>query len=409
MLSDEVIDKVVERLAVRMEQANEYVLQEIGKSIKKIGTLSPSKAQELAQIMKYGGDYDKIVKKLVEITKLNKKDIYKIFQEVAKKEYEFAEQFYKYRSKKYIKWDENTALQNQVNAIAKLTADDYVNMSRTFAFATRNAQGKLVYTDISKKYQQVLDEAVLNVGQGKESFDSAMQRTLKQLAESGIRTIDYASGKSRRADSAVRMNLKEGLRTLHNEMQEQFGKEFDADGVEISVHANPAPDHEKVQGRQFSNKEYAKLQNGKDAEAYNGITYSLDHDAKNGYRPISELNCYHYTFAIVLGVSEPEYSDKELQQIIDANEKGFELDGKHYSMYEGEQLLRKVELELRKTKDIQILARESDNVELISEAQSKITTLTSKYKDIINASGLSSKINRAKVAGYRRVSTKKLK
>ena len=75
MLSDEVIEKVVTRLVNRIEQANEYVIRQIGKNIKKIGTITPSKAQELVQIMRYGGDYNKIVKKLAEITKLNVKDI----------------------------------------------------------------------------------------------------------------------------------------------------------------------------------------------------------------------------------------------------------------------------------------------------------------------------------------------
>ena len=107
MLSDEIIERVTERLASRIEQGNEYILKTIGESIKKVGTLTPSKAQELVQIMRYGGDYDKIVKKLAEITKLNVKDIYKIFEEVAKENYLFAEQFYKYRNKNYIPWDEN--------------------------------------------------------------------------------------------------------------------------------------------------------------------------------------------------------------------------------------------------------------------------------------------------------------
>ena len=35
MLSDEVLDKVIERLANRIEQGNQYVLEQIAKKIKK--------------------------------------------------------------------------------------------------------------------------------------------------------------------------------------------------------------------------------------------------------------------------------------------------------------------------------------------------------------------------------------
>ena len=67
MLSDEALEKVIEVIVKRIEQENTYVLEQIGNSLKKVGTLTPSKAQELGQIIKYGGDYDKIVKKLAQI------------------------------------------------------------------------------------------------------------------------------------------------------------------------------------------------------------------------------------------------------------------------------------------------------------------------------------------------------
>ena len=249
----------------------------------------------------------------------------------------------------------------------------------------------------------ILDEALLNVGQGKETFDSAIGRILNELGESGIRTLNYESGRSVRLDSAVKMHLQSRLRELHNETQQMIGKEIDADGIEITVHEFPAPDHEDVQGRQFSNEEFDKLQAGDFAKGYNGITYTLEHDNKNGYRPISEMNCYHTIFSIVLGVSKPRYSDDQLKKIKEDNEKGFELDGKHYTMYDGEQLLRKIELKIRKNKDIQIMGKESNNIELIDKSQKQITLLTKKYRDILKSSGLKSKIQRAKVSGYHRV------
>jgi hypothetical protein len=401
MLSEETINKVIDRVVRRIEQVNTYVLEQIGKSIAKVGKLTPSKAQQLGQLIKYGGDYDKIVKELARITNLNVKDIGKIFEEVAKTDYEFAKDFYKYRNKKFIPYKENLTLQNQVNAISRQTAQTYVNLSNTLAFA-QVKNGRIVHTTLSRAYQDTLDKAILSVSQGKTTFQEEMYHTIKELASSGLKTINYASGRSIRLDSAIRMNMQDGLRALHNQVQEIVGEEFDADGVEISVHLNPAIDHEEVQGRQFSNEEYAKLNDGLEAKDYKGNTYTLDHDGKNGYRPISTMNCYHYIFSIVLGVSDPEYNDKELQQIKDDNNKGFKLDGKHYTMYEGTQLQRQLELELRKQKDTQIMAKASGNMELVQESQTKITQLTNKYRELNQASGLTSKLNRARVSGYRR-------
>ena len=89
MLDERLIDVLVERIVDRIEEGNSYILGKIGESIKNIGALSPSKAQQLVQILKYGGNYDKIVKKLAEITQLNVTEIYQIFEEVAKNDYLF--------------------------------------------------------------------------------------------------------------------------------------------------------------------------------------------------------------------------------------------------------------------------------------------------------------------------------
>lgn len=101
---------------------------------------------------------------------------------------------------------------------------------------------------------------------------------------------------------------------------------------------------------------------------------------------------------IVLGVSTPEYTDKQLKEIQDNNEKGFEFEGKHYTMYQGSQLCRRVELEIRKAKDTQILARASGDNELVNKSQSKISQLTHKYDELCNVSGLMPKKARMSVS-----------
>lgn len=408
MLSDEVIEKVTERIVNRIEQVNSFILEKIGKDIKKIGTLSPTDAQRLVQILRYGGDYNKIVQKLAKITELNVKDLYKIFNEVAKSDYQFKKGFYEYRNKMFIPYEDNIALQNQVNALANITAREYINLTKTTAigFSVRDRFGNLVFKDLSQAYIDTLDTAVLAISQGKSTFQQEMYRTIKELGESGIKTIDYASGRSVRLDSAIRTSLRGGLRDMRNELQLFYGEEYGANMVEISVHSHPALDH-LMQGHQFTIEEYNKLQNGELAKDLNNETFSLDHDNNGSFRPISTMNCYHTIFYGIAGVNKPLYTKEELNNIIEQNNKGFEYEGKHYSLYEGEQLLRKIELDLRKNKDKQIIGRASGNVDIISEAQNKITQLTNKYKEILKISGLQSQLQRARVSGYKRIAIKK--
>jgi hypothetical protein len=110
-----------------------------------------------------------------------------------------------------------------------------------------------------------------------------------------------------------------------------------------------------------------------------------------------------------LGVSKPEYSEEELKQINYDNNKGFELDGEHFTNYQGTQLQRKLETEIRKQKDIQIMAKASGNKELVAESQQKITQLTHKYKQLSDVSGLPTKMERMRVPQYKRVNVAKMK
>lgn len=411
MIDERATDLLIERLIRRIEEANTYFLMKMGASIGKIRELKPSEAQRLVQILKYGGNYEDIIREISKYTDLNIKDIDAIFSDYAKKDQLFYEKFYKYRNIPFTPFEENTALKMQTQALSNLVKNEMYNFTRSnvLGYTIRDLKGRPQFIGLRETYNRVLDEALLNVGQGKETFDSAMTRIMKEIGGSGLKTITFESGRTMRLDSAIRMHLKSNLRELHNENQKIIGEEIDADGIEISVHLNPAPDHADAQGRQFSNEEYEKLNSGLEAKDYKGRIITLDHDGKNGYRPISEMNCYHYIFSIVLGVNKPEYSDKELEKIKEDNQRGFEFEGKHYSLYDGEQLLRKVELELRKSKDTQILARASNNVELVGEMQGRITQLTNKYKDILKTSGLKSKLERAKVSGYRRVNVAKMK
>lgn len=388
MLSQEVEERLAERLVDRIEEANSSILKKIGEAIKQISTLTPSQAYQIQQILKYGGTYNEIAKELARVSGKNIQDIYKIFEEVAKNNKQFARQFYKYRNIDFIPYKKDIALQNMVKSLASITADMYKNISNTSVIGFVQ-DGK--FKQLQQVYQDTIDKAILSISQGKQDFYSSMRQTLKELGGSGL--VQYESGRTRRLDSAVRMNILDGMRALNNETSRRFGEEYNADGVEISVHSNPAVDHQDIQGRQFSIEEYDKLENGDIATDYQGNKY----DGADK-RHIGEYNCYHKIFSIVLGVSKPEYTDKQLNDIRESNLSGFDFEGKHYTNYEGTQLQRRIETAIRKQKDTQILARASGDTELVEQSQNKIRLLTSKYNDLCKTSGLLPKKVRMQVS-----------
>lgn len=408
MINEELQEKLLSIFDKRFQDYNTKVLEELGNVIKQFKDLTPSQAYSLAQQLKYNTTVKQLLNELSKISGLSVKDLKAILEKVAKENIGFADVYYKARGLETPIYSENKALQRLVSSVYNISGTEFKNIAKSTGFRLLGDNGEPLLLDIDETYKEVIDRCVVAISQGKETYQQSMRNTLKQLSSSGVRKIEYESGYSRRLDSSVRMNILDSIRQVSNESQQLFGKEFDSNGIEISVHLNPAPDH-YMQGRQFSNREYKKLQNGENAKDYQGKTWSLDHNHDGNYRPISTLNCYHSIRSIILGVSKPQYTDKQLQEINERNEKGFEFEGKHYTMYEGTQLQRRIETAIREAKDTQILARASEDNDLVLQSQTRITQLTTKYKQLCNISGLPNKLStRASVPSYRRIAKNKL-
>lgn len=397
MLSEDALERLSERLVDRIESLNVFMINKLGKQMVDIGTLTPSQLREVLQSVKYGNDLDEIVEKISEITDMSVKDIYEIFEEVAKQNQEYAKQFYEYKNINFIPYEQNKALQEHVRTIAKVTANEYINMSKTFAYIKTNSRGIKEYTKLADIYQKITDEAILSIAQGRTSYEMAIKQAMREMATNGLKIVDFETGYSRRADSSVRMNIMDGIRRLSRELQEEFGKEFGANGIEISHHKNAAPDHiDTVDGKQFSTKGDVII-NGVKYQDYNTVNNGLD-------RNVGELNCYHFTYQIVLGVSDPLYSKEQLEDDKQANMNGFEFEGNHYTNYEGTQLQRQLETKIRQYKDRQIGAKSINDIDEVYHCQEKIRQLTDKYYDLHKVSGLPTKIDRLRVDGYRTIS-----
>ena len=403
MITDELKELLTERLVERIEKVNQDILISIGSKLDEIGKLRPTDEFKLANILNYGGDYKKIVAELSKMTKLNSKEIEEIIEKVAEKNYINSKDLYTMKNVGFIPYNENEELRRQVNAIIKVTKDTFENLSnsRVLGFTTRDKNGRVIFKDVSSTYKDTIDEAVMAIYQGKENFDKYARKIIKELGGSGLKSVDYESGKARRLDSAVRMNIAGALRDLENEMQLEIGRETGCNGIEISVHENPAIDHEPIQGHQFDLDNFNKIGTNEKFKDIDGNEFG---PVK---RKIGEYNCYHNIFAITIGVDAPMYSQKELNDIIKRNKKKTEIDGKEYTKYEVTQLQRKIETEIRKQKDIQIMARSAGRQKEAQEAQAMINKLTTKYKEISDKADLPSRLERFRVAGYNKIKVRK--
>ena len=407
-------NKLADLFTKRFTDYNTKILKKLAETIKQFDGLTFSQASELAQQLKYDISYIDLVDELSKLTKKSKKEIKKILEETINQHIEFSDTFFKARNMTTPIYKNDIYLRELVNSVAKVSEGDFVNIAKSTGFAFLDKAGHLSFLDMKETYYKVIDDCVYAISEGKETFNESMRKTIRQLSDSGVRRIVYDNEGKRlyteKIDTAVRRNLLDSIREISIESQKEFGKRFKADGVEITVHSNPAPDHEFVQGHQFTNEEFKKFQNDEDCEDVNGIKYpAISDETGRDRRSIGQYNCYHTVFSIIVGVSKPLYSNEELQQIIDENHNKVEINGKEYTKYETTQLQRSIENEIRYEKDAQIMYRESGDREEAEIHQAKINELTKKYKKISKQAKIREQLNRATISGYRPIKVEEKK
>lgn len=435
MINEELQEKLLSIFDKRFQDYNTKVLEELGNVIKQFKGLTPSQAYKLGQQLKYNTTVKQLLDDLSKISGLSVKDLKAILEKVAKENIGFADTYYKARGLDTPIYSENKTLQRLVSSVYSISGTEFKNIAKSTGFRLLGDNGEPLLLDIDETYKYVIDKCVVAISQGKETYQQSMRSTLKQLSDSGVRRIDYVNNYSRRIDSSVRMNVLDAVREVSNQSQMLFGEEFGYNAVEVSHHSNSAPDHSNndiengkfdIDGHQFVKLDILKeqIKNGiekeitlKDIDEVNHRVkckekwyYDFDYINNNLNRPVSTMSCYHYIFSVVLGVSRPQFTDKQLEEDKKENNDGFEFEGKHYTFYEGEQLLNRIALEIRKNKDTQIMAKSSGDDDLILSSQTKITQLTTKYRQVVKASGLPNKLaTKGWVPGYKRTSVKNLK
>ena len=376
LLSEAYLNSLPDPIAKNMEALNQYVVERICKRIKEVGSISASDAHRLKTAIEYAGaDLQAIQKELERITGMNAKELDKMFEDVAAENVDFANTYYKARGMETLKdYTENAALRSFVEAAKKTAADGVTNLSSTTMIGFKS--GKRVLP-LREYYIQTIDKAITFAQTGTVDYYTAMRSTVKEMAQSGLRRVTFDSGYSRRLDSQVRMNLLDGVRQLNMAMLEQTGKEFGADGVEISAHALCAPDHQRIQGKQYSLAEFERLNR------------SLE-------RPIGTLNCHHFTTPIVLGVSKPVYSASELREINKKSNAKVSYGGKTYTRYEASQRQRQLETAIRYAKDERDACVAAGDKLGATQARKKSAALTAEYRRFSEQAGLTVRLERTR-------------
>jgi len=377
-------DNYAERTAQSLTRVNSQMLEVLGKRTAILRNASVS-GQRNAVLAGYA-EADDLYLRVFKAIRAGVAESEAIFSAADQVAYETALKYYKDNALVGLPLKKRQALQNLIQSVAQTTKDSFLNLSNTrmIGFRSLGLDGSVKYFGFKEQYIRIVDQAVTSMAIGQEGFDPILRHSLLNMADSGIRIVDFESNYSRRLDSQLRQNILDGARDIWQANHDRVGRQFGADGVELSAHAGCAADHLPYQGKQYSHKEYAHLQD------------SLE-------RQIGFWNCRHIAFPILLGISRPAHTQSELSKLEQLSTKKLEFDGKEYTIYEATQIQRKLETAIRGAKDRAIVATAAGDDLTRKVEQRQINMLKDKYVDLSRQFKLPVKAERMIVPGFRGV------
>lgn len=358
----EALEELRKKAAAVSEPIHELLLQDIVRRVRGAGAITSTAEYQIYRAEQLGLAEKEIKKAISEQLRVSDTVIDALFEDMADLTAEFSD---------------NGQLQQLVEAYSTVSrraaAEDFDNLWAP------GPDGKL-YT-VKEAYGKIMDFAYMQTATGALDYQTAIRRSLKELLQRGIRTIPRADGRSMRIEYAVRQYLVNRMGEMHNAISQMNYETIGADGWEISAHAAPAPDHAPYQGHQYS------------AEEYEQINGSLE-------RKFGWWGCMHTVYPILLGISEPAYSDEQLQRYLDENEAGVTYEGQHYTLYEAKARKRQLESLITSTK-YDVMAAEGDP-EWLRTTQLRLSRIRQEYNRFCQATGQTPEPWRTMAAEYGR-------
>lgn len=382
MLKASEIERVSMVLDKPLRDLEMQIMEDIVRRIKINGEITRSADWQIYRLHELGMSKREIKKAIAENLDLSKAEIKELYNDILQKGYEWDDSIYKTKGKARIPLEENEGLQRLLSAVSEQTSGELKNISQSLGFAVKQPDGKLKFTQAADFYQQSLDNAIMGIASGAFDYNTVIKKVISDMTNSGLRTVDYATGWSNRADVAARRSVMTGLSQLTAKMNEDNAKELGTDYFEVTWHSGARPSHQEWQGKVYSRKEL---------ETICGL---------GTVTGLCGANCYHDYYPFIPGISERSYTDEELAQMNAEENKPVKYGDKEYTKYEALQRQRKLETAMRAQRQkIHLLEEAGADEEDIINARCRYRGTSQEYTRFSKAMGLPQQRERVNADG----------
>lgn len=233
-------------------------------------------------------------------------------------------------------------LRQLIDAMALQTNGELRNLTKSMGFKGMG------FTAVENVYQHQLDIGLIKLTSGAYSWEQVVNDCVHELAQSGLRSIDYKSGRTMQLDTAVRNCIMTASSQLAGKVtmlnMETTGETL----VEVSQHWGARSDGTRGHGDHayWQGKVYA-VDKGSHKSECRRLGYAIRNlEEATGYpsdpKGLHGYNCRHTMYPFFEGISEPNQWKPEPEPVT--------VNGKEYTYYQATQKQRQMERQIRATK-----------------------------------------------------------
>lgn len=240
MLSPSTLEQLPNDLIDLINELQTEIIRSVSKKISKANYLTPAAEWQLYKAQMLQSSTSEVNKLIAQYTGLSRREVKALYTEACKKAIANDAKIYRMAGKDASSFFRSVAFSNSLRAGIKNANGLMKNITRSMVQSSRATVTHLM----DKAYVQVLSGAF--------SPQEAIYSAVKELADNGIQSVTYPSGKSDWADVAVRRAVLTALGQTTGRIQLDLAAEMDCDLVEVTSHGDARPSHAEWQGQVYS-------------------------------------------------------------------------------------------------------------------------------------------------------------
>lgn len=251
--SPEILDALPEELAELYRGLEDTLLMEICSRLKLRDELNEVTVQDIKALRSHGIDMKEIEKAIRKTSGISEAKLNALLDDVVERNQKYYTELIDLA---HITQPETLVSVEDTWAIYEQTKQTLRNITRSMGFLVDAGRTML---PPAKSYQWALDNAVMQVQSGAINYNQAIKAAVKQLADSGLKVVDYESGHVDQIDVAARRAVMTGVNQINQQYAIQSMEYLGTDLVEVSAHLgarnidgpNGWEAHTKWQGKLF--------------------------------------------------------------------------------------------------------------------------------------------------------------